>query len=340
MAGGGGRVSGDNHGAPKQRRCWISLAAIANGGIHADQPPTRGKPKNQVRLITCQKFVPATFGLKSNRLTNFAGRIWWGSFSVEEGRHSAPPAPLRASLGGKQRKPGVVPPHSDQYPPAVDPATSRGLSWGEARWERSKMAARAAGAGGNYDYLVKLLLIGDSGAHTSGPTLSSPSDSSAPESPEPVSTPTPHPPLSAGAAWLLRRGSAAGQRRAPTTELPRRFGISIACSLKIRAIPPSHRAQRTVLNSKLREQGLARVASFCDFPTTHSPPASSRPSESTSRSEPSSKRVSPERPRNAFIPPGASPSGRLMRFRGPWSLGNLNLVDDFPPGSQAFQANS
>ena len=26
----------------------------------------------------------------------------------------------------------------------------------------------------------------------------------------------------------------------------------------------------------------------------------------------------------------------LLGSRGPWSLGNLNLVDHFPPGSQAF----
>jgi len=29
-----------------------------------------------------------------------------------------------------------------------------------------------------------------------------------------------------------------------------------------------------------------------------------------------------------------------MSYRGPWRLGNLNLVDYFPPGSQAFYVNS
>ena len=29
-----------------------------------------------------------------------------------------------------------------------------------------------------------------------------------------------------------------------------------------------------------------------------------------------------------------------MSCRGPWSLGSLNLVDYFPPGSQVFQVNS
>ena len=28
-----------------------------------------------------------------------------------------------------------------------------------------------------------------------------------------------------------------------------------------------------------------------------------------------------------------------MSYRVPWSLGNLNLVDCFPPGSQAFEVN-
>ena len=128
---------------------------------------------------------------------------------------------------------------------------------------------------------------------------------------EPVSTPTPFSPVSASPAWLLRRGAAAGHRRVSTRELPRRSCSAIACSLTLRAIPPSHRAQRMVLNSKLREQGLARVASFCDFPTTPSPPASSRRSESTSRSEPSSKRVRLSRaPPQRFRTLGVEPSGQ------------------------------
>lgn len=50
------------------------------------------------------------------------------------------------------------------------------------------MAARAAGAGGNYDYLVKLLLIGDSGSRPRGPTPSDPPASSAREASKPVFT--------------------------------------------------------------------------------------------------------------------------------------------------------
>ena len=81
--------------------------------------------------------------------------------------------------------------------------------------------------------------------------------------------------------------------------------------------------------------GCPHIGPFVVSPTR----ASTTPTPATRNPNPGTRHPNPETPNRRIRHCrllSSIPTGPLMSFRGSWSLGNLNLLDYFHPGSQAL----